>query len=57
VTPGRPAGDADNSINFVSQQFNRTMGPGTCFANGFFTATYAPVVDIDQAGSPLVFIN
>jgi len=51
------AGNADNSITFTAQQFNRVSGPGTCFANGYFTAKYAPVVDTSQAGSPSIYVN
>jgi hypothetical protein len=47
----------DNSITFTSQQFNRFSGPSICFANGFFSAIYAPVRDTSQAGSPVVFTN
>ncbi|SDY89513.1 hypothetical protein SAMN05444365_10441 [Micromonospora pattaloongensis] len=50
-------GNEDNSITFASQQFNKVSGPGTCFANGFFSATYAPVTDTSQAGSPVVYVN
>lgn len=46
--------NADNSIGFVNQQFTRIMGPGLCFANAFFTATYAPVTG---AGGAAVFVN
>ncbi|MEH1012278.1 Tat pathway signal sequence domain protein [Micromonospora sp. CPCC 206060] len=51
------ASDLDNSIKFVSQQFVKYSGANTCFANGFFSATYAPVRDTTQTGSPLVFVN
>lgn len=49
--------NADNSINFVNQQFTKFSGPGLCFTNGFFTASYAPVRDTSQPGSPAVFVN
>jgi len=49
------ASNADNSITFTSQKFNKFSGPSTCFANGFFSATYAPVRDTSVAGSPVVF--
>jgi hypothetical protein len=49
------ASNADNSISFTDQQFNKFSGPGTCFANGFFTAKYAPITDTTQAAS--VFVN
>jgi hypothetical protein len=51
------ASNTDLSITFTSQQFNRSSGPGTCFANGYFTAKYSPVQDTSQAGSPTVYVN
>jgi len=48
------ASNTDNSISFVNQQFTKTSGPGLCFANAFFTATYAPVTG---AGGATVFVN
>jgi hypothetical protein len=47
------ASNADNSITFTDQRFGKTSGPGTCFANAFWTATYAPV---SGPGGP-VFVN
>jgi len=49
------ASNTDNSIKFTNQQFTKFSGPSTCFANGFFSATYAPVKDSSVAGSPSVF--
>lgn len=49
--------NVDNSIAFVNQSFTKSSGPVTCPANGFFTATYAPVVDTSVADSPVVFTN
>ncbi|GHJ43057.1 hypothetical protein Cs7R123_03990 [Catellatospora sp. TT07R-123] len=49
--------NGDNSITFTNQKFNRFSGPGTCFANGYFTAKYAPVRDTSVSGSPLVFVQ
>jgi hypothetical protein len=49
--------NTDNSIAFVDQQFNKSVGPFTCFARGYFTATYAPVRDTSVAGGPPVFVN
>ena len=43
------ASNTDNTISFVNQQFTKSSGSGLCFANGFFTAKYAPVTDGDQA--------
>ncbi|MGW7263805.1 Tat pathway signal sequence domain protein [Streptomyces sp. NPDC054842] len=51
------ASNADNSITFTGQQFTKYSGSSLCFANGFFTARYAPVRDTSQAGSPVVFVN
>ncbi|MGW7790368.1 Tat pathway signal sequence domain protein [Streptomyces tricolor] len=39
------ADNADSSINFTNQQFAKTSGSSLCFANGYFTAKYAPVTD------------
>ncbi|MBN0046881.1 Tat pathway signal sequence domain protein [Streptomyces actuosus] len=44
------AGNADNSIAFTDQHFTKASGSSLCFANGYFTATYAPVTD---AGAPV----
>ncbi|MEU9187241.1 Tat pathway signal sequence domain protein [Streptomyces sp. NPDC048484] len=49
--------NADNSIAFVNQQFTKFSGSSLCFANGYFTAKYAPVTDTTQTGSPAVFVN
>ncbi|MEV6293343.1 Tat pathway signal sequence domain protein [Streptomyces sp. NPDC004059] len=47
------ADNADNSISFTKQQFTKTSGSSLCFANGYFTARYAPVTD---GGTP-VYVN
>ncbi|MFI6356918.1 Tat pathway signal sequence domain protein [Streptomyces sp. NPDC050743] len=47
------ADNADNSISFTNQQFTKTSGSSLCFANGYFTAKYAPVTD---GGTP-VYVN
>jgi hypothetical protein len=47
------ADNADNSIAFTNQQFTKTSGSSLCFANGYFTAKYAPVTD----GDALVYVN
>ncbi len=50
--------NTDNSITFTKQPF--TLSPSgsiACFSSGFFSATYAPVVDSSQAGSPRIFTN
>lgn len=49
--------NTDNSIAFADQAFTKTSGPITCPGSGFFTATYAPVVDTTVEGSPVVFTN
>ncbi|MFE5937095.1 Tat pathway signal sequence domain protein [Streptomyces sp. NPDC056470] len=48
--------NTDNSLSFSNQQFTKATGPGTCPANGYFTAKYGPVQDSTQAGAP-VFVN
>jgi hypothetical protein len=47
------ADNADNSITFTNQQFTKKSGSSLCFANGYFTAKYAPVTD----GDAPVFVN
>jgi hypothetical protein len=49
--------NADNSITFTDQQFNKFSGPVTCPANGYFTASYAPVLDSTLTDTPAVFVN
>lgn len=49
--------NADNSIGFTDQPFTKTSGSGLCPTAGYFTATYAPVVDTSVDGSPSVFTN
>ncbi|MBL1084260.1 Tat pathway signal sequence domain protein [Streptomyces actinomycinicus] len=39
------ADNADSSITFTNQQFTKSSGSSLCFANGYFTARYAPVTD------------
>ncbi|MFB9236916.1 Tat pathway signal sequence domain protein [Plantactinospora siamensis] len=51
------ASNASLSISFTNQQFNRTSGPGTCFANGYFTASYGPITDVSRTGSPNIYVN
>lgn len=48
--------NTDNSITFTNQQFDLESGSSLCFANGFFSASYAPVED-STAGSAAVFVN
>ncbi|MFI1004308.1 Tat pathway signal sequence domain protein [Streptomyces galbus] len=47
------ASNADNSITFSNQQFTKVSGSSLCFANGYFTAKYAPVTD----NGAKVFVN
>jgi hypothetical protein len=51
------ASNTDNSITFTNQPFTLSNGSIACFSNGFFSATYAPVVDSSQPGSPSIFTN
>ncbi|WP_055494678.1 hypothetical protein [Streptomyces sp. TP-A0356] len=51
------AGNTDNSITFTNQQFTKSSGSSLCFANGYFTAKYAPVTDTSQSGNPVVHVN
>lgn len=47
------ADNTDSSITFTNQQFTKTSGSSLCFANGYFTAKYAPVAD----GGARVYVN
>ncbi|MGW0878197.1 Tat pathway signal sequence domain protein [Streptomyces sp. NPDC002671] len=47
------AGNADGSITFSSQQFNKTSGSSLCFASAYFSAKYAPVT----TGGARVYVN
>ncbi|MFJ8544838.1 Tat pathway signal sequence domain protein [Streptomyces sp. NPDC093586] len=47
------ASNADNGITFTDQHFTKVSGSSLCFANGYFTANYAPVTD----GGAKVFVN
>jgi hypothetical protein len=51
------AGTGESSISFADQQFNKFSGPITCPSNGYFTASYAPVLDTGVVDSPAVFTN
>ncbi|MEU6367925.1 Tat pathway signal sequence domain protein [Streptomyces sp. NPDC046931] len=51
------ADNADNSLTFTNQQFTKASGSSLCFANGYFTAKYAPVTDTSQPGNPVVSVN
>ncbi|ARP72962.1 Tat pathway signal sequence domain protein [Streptomyces pluripotens] len=47
------ADNSDNSISFTDQHFTKSSGSSLCFANGYFTAKYAPVTDTGAA----VYVN
>jgi hypothetical protein len=51
------AGVTESSISFANQKFNKFSGPITCPSNGYFTASYSPVLDISVTDSPAVFVN
>ncbi|KUJ39063.1 Tat pathway signal sequence domain protein [Streptomyces sp. NPDC093228] len=51
------ASNTDNSITFTGQRFSKTSGSSLCFANGYFTAKYAPVTDSAGTDGPAVFVN
>ncbi|MFB7620513.1 Tat pathway signal sequence domain protein [Kitasatospora sp. NPDC056181] len=58
--PGNISGTTNNTgqtIGFASQAFAKVSGPSTCFATGYFSATYGPVVDSSVAGSPHIYVN
>lgn len=53
-------GNASNTaqtITFQNQVFQLYQGPATCFPTGYFSASYGPVSDTSQAGSPHVYVN
>jgi hypothetical protein len=45
--------NADTTINFSSAAFAKVSGSSLCFANGYFTAKYAPVTGAGEA----VYVN
>lgn len=45
------------SITFTNQQFNKVSGSSLCFSAGYFSATYSPIRDVSQAGSPIIYVN
>jgi hypothetical protein len=49
--------EAANGIAFSAQHFTKVSGSSLCFANGYFTAKYAPVTDTSRTGSPTVYVN
>lgn len=59
ASPASLSGTTSNTaqtISFANQSFAKSTGPGTCFANGFFTASYGPVKDSSKAGAT-VWVN
>jgi hypothetical protein len=59
ANPTSLSGTTDNTaqtISFTNQSFRLSSGPGTCFANGYFTAAYGPVADTTQGGAS-VYVN
>ncbi|MEV7782053.1 Tat pathway signal sequence domain protein [Kitasatospora sp. NPDC088351] len=58
--PGSLSGTTNNTgntIGFASQAFSKYSGPSTCFAAGYFTATYGQVLDISRPGNPPIWVN
>ncbi|MFJ5304506.1 Tat pathway signal sequence domain protein [Streptomyces sp. NPDC088350] len=45
------------SLTFTNQAFTKFSGSVLCAGNGYFTATYAPVVDSSVSGSPAIYTN
>ncbi|MFE4355476.1 Tat pathway signal sequence domain protein [Kitasatospora xanthocidica] len=57
---GAFTGSADNtahSLAFRTEHFAKSGGSTLCPADGYFSATYGPVADTSQSGSPAVFVN
>ncbi|MFJ6385796.1 Tat pathway signal sequence domain protein [Kitasatospora sp. NPDC092039] len=57
---GAFTGSADNaahSLAFRTEHFAKSAGSTLCPADGYFSATYGPVADTSQAGSPAVFVD
>lgn len=46
-----------NSLTFTNQAFTKVSGSLLCAGNGYFSATYAPVVDSSVSGAPAVYTN
>ncbi|MGX9891011.1 Tat pathway signal sequence domain protein [Streptomyces sp. NPDC002276] len=49
--------NSTNSLTFTNQAFTKFSGSFLCAGNGYFTATYAPVVDSSVSGSPAIYTN
>ncbi|MER6298185.1 Tat pathway signal sequence domain protein [Kitasatospora sp. NPDC001539] len=57
---GAFTGTADNtahSLTFTNEHFAKSGGSGLCPADGYFSASYGPVTDTTQSGSPAVYVN
>ncbi|MFJ8624862.1 Tat pathway signal sequence domain protein [Kitasatospora sp. NPDC093550] len=57
---GAFTGAADNgahSLAFRNEHFAKSGGSGLCPGDGYFSATYGPVADTTQPGSPAVSVN
>jgi len=57
---GAFTGNADNaahSLAFRNEHFAKSGGSSLCPADGYFSATYGPVTDTTQLGSPAVYVN
>ncbi|MER6395406.1 Tat pathway signal sequence domain protein [Kitasatospora sp. NPDC001603] len=51
------ADNAGHSMVFRTEHFAKSGGSSLCPADGYFSATYGPVTDTSQAGSPAVVVN
>ncbi|WP_427925061.1 Tat pathway signal sequence domain protein [Streptomyces sp. cg40] len=49
--------NGDTSLTFTNQQFTKVSGSLLCTNNGYFSASYAPVVDSSVSGTPAVYTN
>ncbi|WP_055526233.1 hypothetical protein [Streptomyces graminilatus] len=49
--------NSDTSLTFTNQEFTKSSGSFLCNNKGYFSATYAPVVDSSVSGSPAVYTN
>ncbi|MEU3338742.1 Tat pathway signal sequence domain protein [Streptomyces sp. NPDC002144] len=49
--------NGSNSLTFTNQPFTKVSGSGLCNANGYFSASYAPLVDSSVSGSPAIYTN
>ncbi|MGW0581853.1 Tat pathway signal sequence domain protein [Streptomyces sp. NPDC002920] len=49
--------NSDTSLTFTNQVFTKVSGSLLCTSKGYFTATYAPVVDSSVSDAPAVYTN